>query len=252
VLNEIVRIVAVGLTLLAGLVRRAYRGLRFLVRRAATIRAATASIVPGGGRLLDVAALSVAADLLLVAEWWRRSAPPAGLPALIGLVVGLVGIGVAGWLLRGRTWPRFVLAVVEFGRLGCVLLLALTSATEVAVGGIIALGLIERSLWTVAVTPGHRKTTALAAIGYVGALLVPVALVVLAALALGGLWAPLLAQVALLAALIVALTLPPAGTPKAKPPKQRIDPTEPTEPTESAAPDGSYHLYRPTSMNGDH
>jgi len=268
VLNEIARIIAVGLALLAGLVRRAYRGLRFLVRRAGVTRATTAASIPGGGRLLDIAALSVAADLLLLAEWWRRSTPSAGLPALIGLAAGVVGVGLSAWLLRDRTWPRFLLSAVEFGRLGGVTLLALTSATGLAVGVVIGLGLLERSLWTVSAPPGHRSATASAAARYVGALLVPVALTILLGLLLGGRWALLLAQAALLVALIVALTLPPAGTPKAKPPKQRppsapipspaepVEPTEPTEPTGptgptgSAAPDGSYHLYRPTSMNG--
>jgi hypothetical protein len=272
VVNEFGRLIALGLSLLARLIRRAWRGLRFLVRRAALTRAATASAVPGGGRLLDVAALSVAADLLMLAEWWRRSAPPAGLAAGIGLAVGVLAMGLTAWLLRGRTWTRLVLAGVEAGRLGCATLLAFappvlasTSSANLAVGGVIALGLAERALWTVSVTPGHRATTASAGARYVASLLVPIALAVLAGLAVGGLWALLLAQVALLGALIVALTLPPAGTRKAKPPKQRTRPAakpsaEPpagpaAEPAVEPAPtadsgESAYHLYRPNSLDG--
>ncbi|MEV0267658.1 hypothetical protein AB0H43_02680 [Hamadaea sp. NPDC050747] len=270
-LNEIARIVAVGLALLGRLVRRAFRGLRYLVLLAASIRTTTASAVPGGARLLNIALFSVAADLLLLAEWWRRSTPPAGAPALIGLVLGLLAVGAAAWLLRDRTWSRFVLAAVELARLVAILLVALNLVTETAAAALLTLGLVERALWTVAATPGHRSAIASAAARYVGALLVPVALIVLVALVVGGLFAPLLAQVALLLALILALTLPSAGTPNAKPPRQRPvpksqpkpqrkppksqpkaepEPAEPAASTSSAEPDGSYHLYRPSSMNG--
>jgi hypothetical protein len=261
--NELGRLIALGLSLLAGLIRRAWRGLRFLVRRAAQIRASTASTVPGGGRLLDVAALSLAADLLMLAEWWRRSAPPAGLTAGIGSAVGVLAVIGTAWLLRGRTWTRLVLAGVEAGRLGCATLLAFappmlagTASANLAIGGVIALGLAERALWTLAGPPGHRTATASAAVRYVAALLVPIALTVLAGLAFGGLWMLLLAQVALLVALSVALTLPPAGTPEAKPPKQRKPqrptPEQRTEPEPATAPDsgeGAYHLYRPTTLD---
>lgn len=274
--NEFGRLIALGLSLLARLIRRAWRGLRFLVRRAALTRTSTASAVPGGGRLLDIAALSVAADLLMLAEWWRRSAPPAGLAAGIGLALGVLATCLTAWLLRGRTWPRLVLAGVEAGRLGCATMLAFapsvlasTSSANLAVGGVIALGLAERALWTVSVTPGHRGTTASAGARYVASLLVPIALAVLAGLAFGGLWALLLAQVALLSALIIALTLPPAGTREAKPPKQRKPPKRRKEPTpeqrtepvalpvaepepaaESDSGESAYHLYRPNSLDG--
>ncbi|MCP2326347.1 hypothetical protein HDA40_004854 [Hamadaea flava] len=268
-LNEIARIIAVGLALLGRLIRRAFRGLRFLVLLAASIRTTTASAVPGSGRLLNIALYSTAADLLLLAEWWRRSAPAPGVLALIGLILGLAACGAVGWLLHDRTWSRFVLAAVELGRLLAVLLVALNLTPETAPAALIAFGLVERALWTVSGTPGHRAATASAAARYVGALLVPVALVVLAALVVGGLFAPLLAQVALLVALIAALLLPAAGTPKARPPKQRpapqrkqqpppkqqaqpkskSQPKSQPEPAEPDSPDGSYHVYRPSSLN---
>ncbi|NUT36094.1 MAG: hypothetical protein HOV79_23810 [Hamadaea sp.] len=273
-INELGRILTLAVTLIAGVLRRAFRGLRFLVRRAAQIRTASASANPGSGRLLDVAALSVVADLLMLAEWWRRSAPPAGFAGLLGLVIGLVVVGLAVGLLRAFSGARFVLAGIEAARLGCAALLAFapatfasTSSANLAVGGVIAFGLAERAFWALSAAPGRRRPVAAAAARYVIALLIPAALAVLAGLALGGLWALLLAQVALFAAMIVALALPSGGTPKAadavspvkkqrprraKPaPKAEVPPEPLPAPREEPdAGEGGYHLYRPSSMNG--
>src|SRR5262245_23775484 len=95
-LQELGRILAALVLLVARALGRAYHGLVYLVRRARLTRAQTAAAVPRGGRLLDIAALSVAADIFVLVEWWRRDTGPVAVPAIIGLVAGVLGaVGIA-------------------------------------------------------------------------------------------------------------------------------------------------------------
>jgi hypothetical protein len=265
-LNEIGRILAVVVLLVARLVGRAWRGLTLLVRAAARTRSATASSVPSGGRMLDVAALSVAADLLVVAEWWRRSTPPEGLAAVLGLGGGVVASTAAAVFLRRTGAPRLLLAGAEILRLGCVLAFAFvptivvaggtadTALGSAAIGGLVGLALVERTLWTLCVRGlAPRPGPAIgAAARYAGLLFVPMVLMAVVGLIVGGPAALLMAQVALLAAVVQALLLAPAAKPK--PVAAKAEPPPPTQTVDlqgdaPATGEVPYHLYRPSSLD---
>ncbi|WP_034590884.1 hypothetical protein [Hamadaea tsunoensis] len=220
-IQEIGRALAVLVMLIARLLGRAWRALNFLVRHAVRTRAATASTVTTGGRLLDLAVLSFLADLLVVVEWWRRSTLPAARPAVIGLAVGVLLAVAAGVFLRDRAATRFLLAGSEMVRLGCVSAIAFaptvvvvggtsnTALGSAAAGALIGLMIVERTLWTLcvrALAPQAGIAVAAAA-RYAVLLLVPMLLIVIVTLVAGGLTALLLAQVALLAAFCVALAV---------------------------------------------
>jgi hypothetical protein len=248
--NEIGRIIAAVVLVVARVLGRAYHGLFFLVRRARRTRSAASAAASRSGRLLDVAILSVAADLLLLAEWWRRSAPFATVAVGIGLGIAVLAGTAAILWLRGRPPLRYFLAATEAVRLGCVAALAFVPELgTAAVAGLVAFGLLDRILWALLAT----KAQAGSAAAYIGFLVVPVVLVGLVALALDGLVALLLAQVALLIALGLSFAL---GTPTPRPAKPAGEQPKPAgEQTlphqrEEPEPDETYHLYRPSSLNG--
>jgi hypothetical protein len=263
-LQELGRIIAVLVLLIARALGRAYQGLRFLVRRAKQTRSATAMAVPRGGRLLDIAALSVTADILVLVEWWRRDAGSVASAALIGLCLGALGAAAIGVFLRGPV-VQYALAGTEALRLAAVVAYAFAAPTVVAggttepawgafaIGAIIALAITERALWVVA---AHGRSGD--AVRYTAFLLLPILLLALVALILDGLVALILAQVALLTVMCLAFVI---STPAARPPKPPKPPKTPKPPKELPAeppaqrtevdpdsPEGSYHLYRPNSL----
>lgn len=261
--QELGRILAALVLLIARAIGRAYHGLSFLVRRARQTRLEAASAVPRGGRLLDIAALSVAADLFVFAEWWRRDAGPVAVPALIGLCAGaLCALGTAVYA-RGPI-VQYALAGTEALRLMAVFAFAFAAPTAitggtanqalgaVGLGWLVGLAFVERSLWAVA-----ARNRVGDAVRYVGYLLAPILLLGLVALILDGIVALVLAQLALFIAMCLAfvITTPP---PRAKPlrapkPPKAIDPTLPMpvqrETPAPDSPDGSYTLYRPNSLS---
>jgi hypothetical protein len=253
-LQELGRIVAALVLLVARAIGRAYQGLRYLVRRAGQTRSATSAAAPRGGRLLDIAALSVAADIFVLVEWWRRDSGPVAVAALIGLGAGVLVAAAIGVLLRGPV-VQYALAGTEALRLAAVFAYAFAAPTvvtggtsdpalgAVALGSIIALGLAERALWVVAAQGRVGR-----AARYLGFLLPAVLLLALVALIVGGIVALILAQLALLAAMCLAFVI---STPPPRPPRPPRTPKEP--PAQRTVPDpdspeGSYHLYRPNSL----
>lgn len=261
--QELGRIIAAVVLLLARAIGRVWQAFRFLVRQARQTRSATSATAPKGGRLLDIAALSVAADLFVLLEWWRRDMPSVLNVALIGFGAGVLAAVAITIVLRGPV-VQYALAGVEALRLAGVVAFAFAAPTvvsggtsdpalgAVAIGCLIAFAVIERALWAIAAT-GRLGD----AVRYIGFLLPPILLLGLIALVLNGLVALILAQVALLTAMVLAFVIstPPARpprTPKApKPPKSTKPPKEPPaqrEAADVAEPDGSYHLYRPNSL----
>jgi hypothetical protein len=265
-LQELGRILAALVLLIARAIGRAYQGLRYLVRRARQTRAETSSAMSRAGRLLDIAALSLAADVFVFVEWWRRDSGPVAVAALIGLCLGVLGAAAVGVLLRGPV-VQYALAGTEALRLTAVFAYAFAAPTmvtggtsdpalgRIALAAIIALALVERSLWTVAAR--NRFTDAAR---YIGFLLPPILLLALLALIVGGIFALVLAQLALFVAMCLAfvITAPPPRPPRpVRPPKDPKPPkaVAPTlempaqrETPEPDSPDGSYTLYRPNSL----
>jgi hypothetical protein len=262
-LQELGRILAALVLLVARAIGRVYHGLRYLVRRAKQTRLEAASAVPRGGRLLDIAALSVAADVFVLVEWWRRDTGPVAVPALIGLCAGaLAAIGIAVYA-RGPV-VQYALAGTEALRLTAVFAFAFAAPTAitggtanqalgaVGLGWLIGLALVERSLWAIAAR--NRVGDGLR---YIGFLLPPILLLALLALILDSITALVMAQLALFVAMCLAFVIstpPPRPARPPKPPKA-VAPTvqmptnEPPVQREPDSPDGSYTLYRPTSLD---
>jgi len=256
-LQELGRILAALVLLIARAIGRAYQGFRFLVRRAGQTRTATQSAVPRGGRLLDIAALSVAADIFVFVEWWRRDAGSVALAALIGLCAGIAGAAAIGLLLRGPI-VQYALAGTEALRLAAVFAYAFSAPTVVtggpsdpalgaiAIGALIAFGLAERALWAVATARRFGD-----AARYTGFLLPPILALALVALLFGGIIALVLAQIALFVAMCLAFVIttpPPRPAKSPKPPEPPVQ-RPAIEPDSPDSPDGSYHLYRPNSLH---
>jgi hypothetical protein len=254
-LQELGRILAALVLLTARAIGRAYQGLRYLVRRARQTRSATTAAAPKSGRLLDIAALSVAASVFFLAEMWRRDGDPLfTVPFLIGLCVGAVGAAAIAFLLRGPI-VQYALAGAEALRLAAVVAYAFSAPTMVAggwsdrvlgpiaVGAFVALAVIERALWGVA-APGRSK----AAGRYFGFLLIPILLLMVLGLIVGGLVLLIMAQVALFAAMCLAFVI---ETPAPRVPRPSMPSKVPAqrEAPEPDSPDGSYHLYRPNSLS---
>ncbi len=263
-LQELGRISAALVLLIARAIGRAYKGLSHLVRRARQTRAQTSAAVPRSGRLLDIAALSVAADLFVLVEWWRRDTGPVAVAGIVGLCVGVVAAAAVAILLRGPI-VQYALAGTEALRLAAVFAFAFAAPTAVTGGtsdpalgriglaAVIALALVERALWAVAT--GNQAGDAAR---YVLLLLPPILLLALFALIVGGIFALVLAQLALFVAMCLAfvITTPPPRPPK--PPKQTVPsqhalPSQQTPPPtveiEPDSPDGTYHIYKPTSLD---
>lgn len=256
--NELGRIIAAVVLLLARAIGRVWQALRFLIRRARQTRSATSAAVPKGGRLLDIAALSLAADLFVLLEWWRRDLPSVSTAALIGFGAGTLAAVAVTVLLRGPI-VQYALAGVEVLRLASVFAFAFAAPTvvnggtsdpalgAVAIGCVIAFAVLERGLWGIAATGRVGD-----GVRYVGFLLPLMLLLGLIALILNGLVALSLAEVALLIAmgLTFAIKAPPARPLKEpKPPKPpKNQPPAQREAPDPDSPEGSYHLYRPNSL----
>lgn len=262
-LQELGRIIAALVLLIARAIGRAFHGLRYLVRRAGQTRSATSATAPKSGLLLDIAVLSMAATVFFLAEMWRRDFGPILIPVLAGLGAGIVGAIAIAVLLRGPA-VKYALAGSQALRLAGVLAYAFAAPNAVAGGtssstmGAIAIGwffafaVIERALWGIAAPKRLRDATA-----YFVFLAVPVLLVAVVGLFFGGVVLLILAQLSLFAAICMtfAIAAPAPREPRPpKPAKMKPQPAEESPPPaqraaiEPDSPDGSYHVYRPTSM----
>lgn len=283
-LQEVGRVLTAIVALIVAVAGRVWRGMQWLVRHARATRAVTAQGTPRLGRLLDLAALSAAADVLILAELWRRGLPPgSGWAALVG-VFAAVAIGVA-LHLTPRNLTRIAWSGLTLIRIIALAVLALAPPVFLVSGGtgssrflatlavatLAAMVLVDRHAWAVSmrtlVAPLMRGRFVAGTLSYV-AYTVPWAIVLaLLTLMFGGLWPLILAETVLLALAIIVLTLPaPTVVTQPKPlaakrPERRALPTQPLSPTEvlppvgtqpidagSAEPEG-YTVYRPSTLD---
>jgi len=271
VLQELGRLLSALAAVLVTLAGRFWRGMQWLVRHARATRSVTAQGTPRLGRLLDLAALSAAADVLVLTELWRRGAPPGlGWAALIGVGAALV-LG-AGALATPRHVVRYAWSGLTLVRIVAIATFVLVPPavsfgvgtpwflSTLAAATLIMTMLVDRQLWTIVtrglVAPTYRAGFVGGTLRYV-ALTVPFAVLAgFLSLVVGGLFALVLAEVALLALAVVALTLPaptvvvppmPLGPRKALPSQTVVSPTE-ILPAASAEPEG-FTVYRPTSLD---
>jgi hypothetical protein len=267
-IHELGRILAALVLLIARAIGRAFHGLRYLVRRARQTRTATSATAPKTGLLLDIAALSLAANVFFLAEMWRREFGPLLVPVAIGLGSGIVGAVAIAVFLRGPA-VKYALAGSEALRLAGAVAYAVSAPAAVtggtsdarlgafAIGWFFAFGVIERALWGVVAPKRLRDATA-----YFVFLLIPILLLAVVTLFFGGVLTLILAQIALFAAMCISFAVDAPAPREPKPPKPSRPPRQSPQPQPIAeapvqraapdpdSPDGSYHVYRPTSLNG--
>ncbi|MBB5871336.1 hypothetical protein F4553_004715 [Allocatelliglobosispora scoriae] len=286
-LQEIGRIITAIAALLVAMAGRVWRGMQWLVRHALAARVVTANGVPRLGRLLDLAALSVAADLLFLAELWRRGSPVgSGWASLFG---ALAAVAICGALyFTQRSLIRLTWAALTILRVIALAVLALAPPVFLVGGGsgsskffgalavavLVAMLLVDRFSWVLTMrsllAPTTRGRFVAGTLSYV-AYTMPWAIgLALIALMIGGLWPLTIAEVLLVAVAIIVLTLPgPTVDDEPRPPvvkqptrkslpTQPVAPQQPIAPTEILPPVGAhpgdaeaegYSVYRPSTLD---
>ena len=260
---------------------RVWRAMQWLVRHALAARVVTANGVPRLGRLLDLAALSVAADLLFLAELWRRGVPVgSGWAALFGALAA-VAISVALYFTH-RNLTRLTWAGLTILRVIALAALALAPPVFLVGGGsgpsrffgalaiatLVAMLLVDRFAWVLSMrslqAPTTRGRFVAGALSYVAYTVPWAAVLALLALAIGGLWPLMIAEILLVAVAIIVLTLPaPTVTSEPKPfivkrPERKALSAQAVAPTEVLPPVGAhpgdaeaegYSVYRPSTLD---